>query len=373
MCPILARILAGTAPARIIFGLKWVEQALRLAVEATGESQATAAEVSDSCRMRGVRRLVLHILIFCFAGSAASASSTEERHAAIERALGFIHTVASDNSNFARYGGDLLWCLYSISHTSRDPELSAAAGRMARDLAGRWRASHRHVPANASAVEIYLLVEGAYAAERLGLPDARFKKEVRLAARRFNARDYLGFDPSEPPRRDDPKRYDVFTDALIRSYFGDAYGIPLGAHYRDVVRWLPRLRPYEGFDDDTEFDAFYAVTHVIYTLDRYHENSIAVSLLPEEFSFVRRKLADAIEEEDPEMAAEAIDCLKAAGLGNDAQVEKGIEYLIASQRADGAWAGDNDDVYTAYHSAWTGIDGLRDYRYRRQVKSLPWQ
>lgn len=58
---------------------------------------------------------------------------------------------------------------------------------------------------------------------------------------------------------------------------------------------------------------------------------------------------------------------------SSSQVEKGIEYLLASQRADGAWAGDKDDVYTAYHSAWTGIDGLRDYRYRGRVKSLPWQ
>lgn len=320
-----------------------------------------------------VRRLAIYILIFCFAGSAASASSVQDRHAAIERALGFIHNIASDERNFERYGSDLLWCLYSISHTSSDPELSGEAARMGRNLAKRWRASHSHVPTNPTATDIYLMVAGAYAADRLGLPDSRFKKELRQAARRFKAADYLGFDPSKPPLLDDPKRFDIFTDALIRSYFGDAYGVPLGAHYRDVVRWLPRLRPYDGYDDDTEFDAFYAVTHVIYTLDRYHENSIAMSLLPEEFRFVRRKLDDAIAEEDPEMAAEAIDCLKAAGLKNDPQVEKGIEYLVASQRADGAWAGDPDDVYTAYHSAWTGIDGLRDYHYRGRVKSLPWQ
>lgn len=213
--------------------------------------------------MRGVRRLALYVFIFCFANSAASASSIEDRHAAIERALGFIHSIASDERTFASYGSDLLWCLYSISHTSRDPELAAQANQMGRELASRWRDVHHHVPAKASAIEIYLMVEGAYAADRLGLPDARFKKELRRAAGRFTAQDYLGFDPSKPPRLDDPKRFDVFTDALIRSYFGEAYGIPLGARYRDVVRWLPRLRPYDSFDDDTEFDAFYAVTHVI--------------------------------------------------------------------------------------------------------------
>jgi hypothetical protein len=319
------------------------------------------------------RRLLLQILIVCLSCSALPASSIEDRHAAIERALEFIHKTALSESNFDRYGSDLLWCFYSISHTSRDTQLASEAARIGRELAARWRASHRHVPPNASAIDIYKLVLGAYASDRLGLPDAQFKRELRKASLRFTARDYLGFDPQKPPPPDHPKRYDIFTDALIRSYFGDAYGIPLGAHYRDVVRWLPRLRPYDGFDDDTEFDAFYSVTHLVYTLDRYHENSISASLLPEEFRFLKRKLNDAIDEEDPEMIGEAIDCLKAAGLENDPQVEKGIEYLIATQRPEGSWAGDNNDVYTAYHSAWTGIDGLRDYHYRRQIKSLPWQ
>jgi hypothetical protein len=323
--------------------------------------------------MPRVRRLVISTLILCFATSALSAGPIEGRQAAIERALAFIQTVASNDTNFARYGSDMLWCLYSISHTSRDPQLASESARMGRELAGRWRNSHRHVPAEATAIEIYKMVIGAYAADRLGLPDAQFKRELHRAVLRFTAKDYLGFDPQKPPGLDDPQRYGIFTDALIRSYFGDTYGIPLGAHYREVVRWLPLLRPYEGHDEDTEFDAFYTVTHVIYTLDRYHENGITMSLLPEEFRFLKRKLNDAIDDEDPEMVGEAIDCLKAAGLENDPQVEKGMNYLIATQRPDGAWAGDNDDVYTAYHSAWTGIDGLRDYHYRRQVKSLPWQ
>jgi hypothetical protein len=138
-----------------------------------------------------------------------------------------------------------------------------------------------------------------------------------------------------------------------------------------VVRWLPRLRPYTGYDGDTEFDIFYSVTHVIYTLNRYHERRVAASLLPQEFRFIRRKLAEAMVSNDPEMVGEALDCLKAAGLERDPQVAKGIEYLVLTQRPDGTWGDDDDDVYTAYHAAWTAIDGLRDYNFHGWVTRLP--
>ncbi|HEY6271577.1 MAG TPA: hypothetical protein VIX19_06225 [Terriglobales bacterium] len=47
-------------------------------------------------------------------------------------------------------------------------------------------------------------------------------------------------------------------------------------------------------------------------------------------------MPEAIANEDPEMVAKAIDCLKAAGLENDATAPRGMDYLVSSQRADGA-------------------------------------
>ena len=131
---------------------------------------------------------------------------------------------------------------------------------------------------------------------------------------------------------------------------------------------LPSLRDH---NEDMEFDAFYAVTHLIYTLNRYHEHRIAPSLLPQEIAFLRCKLDEAMADDDPEIVGEALDCLKAAGFENDPQVGKGMDYLISSQLADGVWVENENDVYTAYHSAWTGIDGLRDYRFRGTIKKLP--
>ena len=62
---------------------------------------------------------------------------------------------------------------------------------------------------------------------------------------RFSARDYLGFDPvREAPSGGARSRYDIWCDALVLTYAGDGCGIPMGASYLDVLRWLPAMRPY---------------------------------------------------------------------------------------------------------------------------------
>jgi len=272
-------------------------------------------------------RFFLCCLAFIGTANTSHAAPLDDPHAAINRALNFLYKTASDDAAFSHFGEDLLWAFYTISHT---------------------------------------------AADRLGFPDRRYKSELRKASAKFTAQDFLGFDPAHgPPSMEDPGRYDQWYGALIFAFFGDAYGVRLGAHYRDVLQWLPRLRPYEGHDEDMEFDIFYAITHVIYTVDHYHERSVSGSLLPAELAFLRRKLDEAIDDENPEMVSEALDCLKATGFANDPQVQAGIKFLISTQRPDGSWAGDPDDLYTEYHSAWTGIDGLRDYHFHGQVKRLP--
>lgn len=302
---------------------------------------------------------------------AGSAGKVDNRHVVIQRGLNFIYTVASDDHNLDEYGGDLLWCFYSVWHTSGDRELAESAARMGRELAQRWRKLHPHVPPEATPDGIYKMVVAAHAADLLGAPDPGFKAELQQTASKFSATDFLGFDAPREGPADNEDRYDIWSGALIVTYFGDAYGIRLGAHHRDVLKWMPCLRPYTGHNESVDFDAFYAVTHVIYTLNGYSERRISASLLPDEFAYLRHKLSDAMNNADPEMVGEALDTLRAAGYENDPEVQKGVEYLIENQRPDGAWAGDEDDIYTEYHSAWTGIDGLRDYRFRGEVKRLP--
>src|ERR1039457_6424060 len=66
-------------------------------------------------------------------------------------------------------------------------------------------------------------------------------------AGRFGARASRGFDPlREAPPAGARSRYDVWCDALVLTYTGDGCGIPMGASYVDVLRWLPQMRPYGG-------------------------------------------------------------------------------------------------------------------------------
>lgn len=137
--------------------------------------------------------------------AALAAGAGPDRKQAIERGLRFIYRTALDPANFAEYGSDYLWCLYSISATSRDPDLSREAAKMAHERAVAWRKLHPIVPSNADADEIGDLAFGSYAADQLGLPDRAMKDQIRKAAPLHKVEDYLAFDPSrEPPPSDVP-------------------------------------------------------------------------------------------------------------------------------------------------------------------------
>ena len=79
-------------------------------------------------------------------------------------------------------------------------------------------------------------------------------------------------------------RYDVWSDALINTYTGDIYGVTLGAHYPDVLRWISAMRPYPARKTLTLaafYDVAYAITHVIYTLNNYGMYRLSPAWLPQ--------------------------------------------------------------------------------------------
>ncbi len=327
-----------------------------------------------------------------------------DRSKALMRAIEYIDRSAADPVNFAQQGGDYLYCFYSIANTTRDPALRAAAERMGREYAKRWANTHSKVPANANANSVAALVFGWLSASRLGQSDERIKPELRLAAAHFSAIDYLLFDPAkEPPPSDLPapcrydsvsnprgskvckrcgrtlemeSKYDLWQDALIATYSGDRYGIRLGGSYRDVVQWLPAMRPYldRGATSESNFiDTVYTITHVVYTLNDYGQYRLPRELLPSEYSYLKRNAGETIALHDPETMGEFLDTLKSFGLDeSDEVIRTGMTYLLDTQRADGTWSDPKEkDPYTLYHSAWTGIGGLMDYRWQGEGLSFP--
>jgi hypothetical protein len=320
-----------------------------------------------------------------------------DRDRAIARGLAFIYTTAKAPANFSDYGHDYLWCFCTIARTSADPELASAAWRLGHELALRWRSEHRRLGHASGANELYELVSGSQSADCLGVGADSFNEELRRAATRLTAEEVLGFDPAkEPPPGDIPRpcpkcqaenargartcrrcgaglvmrsRYAVYCDALIVTYTGDRYGMRLGASLKDVVQWRPHMLPYpEPIDDDDRVHkrAAYAITHLVYTLNDYSRLRLRRDWLPDEFAFLSSHVMKCIAAGDGELLGEYMDTLKSFGLTeSDDLIAAGSRFLLASQNPDGSWgdAGDQD-IYDRYHSTWTAIDGLRDYRWQ---------
>jgi hypothetical protein len=318
------------------------------------------------------------------------------------RALAYIERSA--DAHFHSQASDYLYCFYSIAVTARNPELKAEAARVAPIYAKKWADSYSNVPSGGTADDIADLVFGWLPASQLGQNDAQVKPELRRAVARFNSVDFLQFDAArEPPPSDIPapcrrdgvnnprgakvcrkcgrplemrNRYDVWMEALIATYTGDRYGIPLGASYQDVLQWMPAMRPYPRLKQTTPgnfLDTVFALTHVVYTLNDYGKYLLPRDLLPQEFAYLKDNLAEAIALHNPETMGEFLDTLKSFGLNdNDEVIQKGVAFLLDTQRADGTWSPPEEkDNYTLYHSAWTAIDGLKDCNWQGEGISFP--
>ncbi len=320
--------------------------------------------------------------------------TTADRDRAIQRGMVFAYTLARDPRHFEMWGHDLVGMFGNIAATARDPGLRRMAWAMGRERAREWRRLHPSVPRDADSLDVCILIGGSDAAERLGIRDPRLWRELREAAARFTAVEVWGFDPVvEAPPSDLPEqcpkcyrrnargvrrcarcggalefrsRYDVWQDALIDSFTADRYGVTLGAHFVDVIHWLPQMRPYLPRASNPDFyDTVYAVTHVVYTLNEYTLYQLSPACLPQEFAFLVESLPQAIAGNDPETMGEFLDALRSFGLGYaHPAVRAGTEWLLECQNPDGSWDDPAwPDIYGRYHPTWTVIDGLRDYRW----------
>ena len=317
-----------------------------------------------------------------------------DRAAAIQRGLAFIDTAARVPEHFAAFGHDFLRCFCGIARTAADAELKQTARRLGHEFAVQWRAGHSQFDPDIEANELYQLTAGSDAADCLGVPDEAMKRAIGKAARRVTPESLFGFDPAkEPPPADIPKtcrscggenprgtrdcrrcgtrlamrdRYDMWCDAVIVAFTGERYGVRLGGSLADVVRCLPRMRPYPAPGDANPAEyrhAAYAITHVVYAFSDYNYYRLRPERLPQEFEFLKANLTHSVRTEDVELVGESLDTLKSFGLSNaDPRMAAGIAFLMARQNADGSWGDPGEpDIYNRYHATWTAIDGLRDY------------
>ena len=322
--------------------------------------------------------------------------SGEDRDRALARGLQSLAAFARKPEYFRTYGGDLLDAFNNIAATSRNPVLSETARRIGRERAVEWRLLNPVLPRNYGVNDVMFYVFGTDAAEKLGVAAPELRAQLAAAAPRFAAADYLKWDPArEPPPRDVPEPcpkcdfqnvrgavtcsrcgallkmrdvYDLYLDSLLTSYTGDTSGIGLGARYREVLKWLPAMRPYPAWSSEGwphYYAAVYCVTHVVYTNNFYSRYRLPAECLPDEVAFLRSAMPHVLADRDSETAGELLDSLRAFGLDfSDPVIRAGTEFLLASQNPGGSWGDPQDsDPYGRYHATWTAIDGLREYRW----------
>lgn len=321
----------------------------------------------------------------------AAVSLPVRLHAA-HRGLQLLRRLASRESTFARYSGHLLPAFYFIATTSRDAALVRSARTAGRERARHWKRQWYLKRRRLNAATVLDEISAGYAAEQLGIAHRRIRRDLEAAIARYSPRQLLGFDPvSEAIPRNIPEdcecgvvndrgrrrcracrrrlaprsRYEVWYHALTSIYFCERYGLQLPVSYADVMRLLPTLRPYPPPRSRCYRDAIYAVTHIVYTHNDYNRSRLPARLLPRERAFLKASLPWAIRQGEADTVGEILDSLAGCGLADtEPLMVRGRAFLLERQCEDGGW-GDEDDEYGRFHSVWTCIDGLRDYRWRR--------
>ena len=285
---------------------------------------------------------------------------------------------------------DTCYRFYFIATTSRDAALRRTALAAGRERARHWKRQWYRTRRRFDAATVVDEICASYAAEQLGIAHRKIRSELEAEAARYPVHDLLGFDPrSGRIPRDIPEdcacgvvnergrrrcrecrrhlaassRYEVWYHALITTYFCERWGLRLPAGYSDVMRLLPLLRPYPRPRSRHYRDAVYAVTHIVYTLNDYSRSRLPARLVRRERVFLSASMPWAIGRGEADTVAEIVDSLAGCGLADtDPLMMQGRAFILEQQRADGGW-GDADDEYGRFHSVWTCIDGLRDYRW----------
>ena len=325
----------------------------------------------------------------------------EECARAVRRGFEFLLRFAREPRHFEAWGSDFLNYFYVVADTAADADMRRRGREEGARLARRWCRSHPTIPEEPDAEDIYELIYGGLYAYRVCPRERGLKARLRSAARQFSPADFLWFDPrTEPPPGDVPEECDcgywnergrktcvrcrrrlsmmtpylVWYVALIRAYVADSYGVSLGASYADVLGWLPGLRPYPAtFEESNFYDAAYAVTHIVYTLNDYDKYRLRPSWLPQEFAFLKKHLKRLIEANDPETVGEFLECLNCFGLSPSGPlISAGVDFLLATQNADGSWGKtDNEEIYRNYHVTLAATGGLMQVRWRAPRLAFP--
>lgn len=321
-----------------------------------------------------------------------------QRDGAVARGLRFIWKMAEDSEVFAEQADELIWALSSVATTTANTAVRETARAFGQRLAVRWRHETTFTWDPGDVDTLWLLSTTLTAAETLGVRHDLLRHDLEGAIAELPARDWLGFDPraGPPPTLtfelageeacrargmdgDDCTKVtletadlDVFYDAMIGSYFTEAFGVSYSTTLEHVLHWLPQFYPYptlETVGEEKFYDVVYLVTHVVYTRNGYGARRLSPVDYADELAFLLDNFSALLRDNDGETFAELVDTLKSFGITPEVcpSMAEAITRLLDTQNQDGSWGGnDLDDPYDRYHTTLTAIDALRDYRFGLQ-------
>jgi hypothetical protein len=235
-------------------------------------------------------------------------------------------------------------------------------------------------------------VIACHAATKLGMSTSAMRQDLRSAMRAWTPDELLYYDPRiAPPPDDVPEdcrcgrenpqgqrrcaachrhldacsRYEIWYYALMAAFFCEHQRMPLRVSVVDILRQVVVLRPLPTPDSADFYQGIYAVTHLVYALTHYGRWRLCGDLVPEERRFLRSALDWAISQQQPDTVGEIVDSLVTLGVDDgDPMLGRARAFLLEAQEPDGGWGDENGDDYARFHTVWTGLDGVREYRAR---------
>jgi len=328
-----------------------------------------------------------------------NSDNQEKINRCVERGLDFIESFASERKNLDSFAADIIFLFHHISETTDIPKIRQSALQKGKRAAECWRKIQR-VPRKSYQLICTLIAEQA--ASDLGCRDELFRQRLHRKLSEQVIMDVLGFDPRlEPPPQDltdDCKhcgvinqrgryfcqncrkkleiisKYDVWLNALVVTHHLKVNNLLGKELYAETIKWMTKMRPYPKANpmiNNEAWEAVYAVTHVIFTLNDYGQKKLSQCGLEAESYYLKKALAPTLQGKDCDLLGECVESLIALGLSRNGRVLKSaVHYLENSQNPDGSWGALDIGPHQRMHTTWTAMDAIRSYARKKSPTTI---
>ena len=263
---------------------------------------------------------------------------------------------------FRSFGAETVQFFRTIGATSPEP-IKTRALVLLEQVSNKWQSEYEEMAHNGMFMEdAASILKDVYCFEQIGRKPVGKEELMVYLSSDYNeldsAEDWFKFDPAHPVQLSPVNGHLLLRDALLMTYFADSADVVIaGTSYLDLLKLLPRLRPYqeeplrektdedgEGSSSETSITLFEdqcaLIFTVVQTLSHFGELCLSPTLFPEEYAFLRRKdtMTKALNSRNIHAISQIITCLRIFCVSEDDKVlKRGCAELLQTQLADGSW------------------------------------